>query len=128
MDRAEVPVNTSATRASGRFRTGRVPYQAGLAAQSLAHPHAAGDLRLPQRVPEETVLPERLYGFKARPEHCRTVTLTQKTDRGLDQIEVRMPCETGLLGAITASTWAIWQHSPPAPDLNRRSVAVYRIV
>ena len=30
----------------------------------------------------------------------------------LTRSEVRMPCETGIRGSITASTWAIWQHCP----------------
>lgn len=63
-----------------RQLTGRVPYQAGFAVQPLTHPHAAGDLRQPQRLLEETVLPERLYGFKV------TLTQTQQTNHALDQI------------------------------------------
>ena len=94
----------AAVRAPQHLRIGGAhPTQARERAriEPLAHPDAAGHLGEPERLLEEAVAAKRLDRLEvalAQAQQPETTDLTRS--------ELRMPCDTGSLESITASTCA----------------------
>jgi hypothetical protein len=88
---SSVSSRSSAARASSRWRIHTLP----------------GTLASPSASLKKRSFAKRLDRLEV------ALAQAQQPHHRLDQIRaVRMPCDTGSLGSITASTCAAWQHCP----------------